>query len=608
MNLAFLNNLHVVKGTEDHHHNISIEIVGNNNLEGLVDLKNPKKIAIGRGEVLINFNRNLCPSDVHNFMKILAGNYSSSYIEVKHWKNSFNPVKCAGKKITEITHKVLSYDTVLIQWRNVWLNSDVQRDSYQIKYVAYTKHQNITDEIFGEEPDCGSHKLHEITLRSDELVWEGKMVKFNLTGLQQYTKYAYIVQIEGDATDGQHKDEVTAVTSVQRFRTFLNVPSRVVNVTTVNKTSSSFVVAWDVENEELNEIEEFIIDIIDKPYIGFDKIDYCSDYDVLNYKNYSLKEYYEDDSECVIDDSCCTVCCKHRQEFKESNEIFETSLTDLTEFNSQPKKLPPPPSSGRRISTKNIQNVTIAEGGDGKPLKALTRYMLHIRACAKINKESICSDYVKYLETTRPNKSEEYDKLLVESHDLVKEDEKYYSIRFTEPELVNGIILYYVIHFFKQLRPYNDSVAHQQFCVTRSQHEENNFTFTIENFHPGNHLFRVHAVSLNGRGPKGDYIYFKVLSNNNRTIEDEFAPDETSHDNHGAFFTIAILLLFFCSVGGTSYYYRHRIRIMLNRRRNEDDQECLLLDEVNNETDFAQIAEHHESTGTVMFDPNQTMR
>lgn len=499
--LTFLNKLSFVKGDLSVSE-FAVKIFNNHNLNSLFDMearKNPRiSLKIESGQVIVFNNKNLCPSEVDKFMEEVNGE-RVSLLMMSDWKNK-NPLRCTGSEI-EPSHKVISNDTVEISWTKVDLNVSF----YEIKYFKYIHDDELDETIFNDEPSsCSSSlsRLKSITLDLREVDNVGnvmsnktsnnsslnsnppnaKLMKYNLTGLDHYSRYAYLVQTK------DMKLQTGAISSIKNFTTNLTSAMRVQSIQTVQKTPTSIEISWKTTN--ISNDEDIYIEIYKVPYnlSQFDERDYCEN--PLSEKEkkqiLSLHEDNEQDDEKCLSENCCQTCCKDRKLKKERNRSFEDKLAKYVDSKLE-----------KRSELKDISNISLANKPDYNKtqtsnsthykfenLEPYTIYMFRIRVCITVNSGDensvIYSEYAMYRDMTNPNisaihpKYDVYDKVIVSGEKVITDKQGIFILDFKEPKYYNGIVLNYVIEVYKFLENHNEK--HITLCITRQDFNNDNAT------------------------------------------------------------------------------------------------------------------------------------
>jgi hypothetical protein len=473
MNLTFLNNLKFVKGDKSISE-YAIQITKNHNLTSLFDIPAREKISgsnlkVESGLVMIYNNKNLCPMEVKTFMDQIEG-ADEPFVKIEDWKNK-DSTRCPGIINIGTSSMVYSNNTVEISWDN--MDSKVNVIYYQIKYVAYSDQNEIVEEIFDEDSlCCSSLQIRSIILDESEIEKDGNIMKYNLTDLEHYTRYAYLVQT--NMQKDKSGNYFGAISHIRSFTTKFTSPVRVQSIKTVSKTQTSIEIEWEVSNFGLlPDGEIFYVDIYEVPYnkSEIDNRDYCEnpmtneEYDELT--SFMNNEEYETCS----GEKCCQTCCKDKKIRKEQNLNFDNKLSEYVKNRMRNKitKLQDVynKTNHSRYYPHTNRSHTIED------LKPFTMYSFRIHACLPLNAEDIdCSYYTSYWDITLPNRSELYDKVIPTGPKVIT-DREGYQLNFIKPKNSNGIILNYNIVFYEFLE--NNKVIHSSGCITRKDYEDGNF-------------------------------------------------------------------------------------------------------------------------------------
>lgn len=435
-------------------------------------------LKLKNGSIQIYNNILLCASEIKMTVDLVERQENSSDLI----QNNGGKNKCSKNSI-ETSHHVWSHESCAIRWKHANSKQQQKFNAYIIQYVAVKSSQKLDDEMLLERDSCSSYGWQqayvEVGVNKTISLPNGQLqLELNLTGLSQFTSYAFTVQTYqyGETTSDQNGENDGAISTVKTFRTDLYVPSRVKSLKSLSKTSSSIQIQWEVLENEVDAIKYFQVDVVAKPFNVslIDRRDFCAN--PIDPNEYQLINVYEDSAD---DDgpenkqSCCEKCCEFDKERKEirkkMNNDFEDALVKFSE-NVTRENLAP---SNQIKKMPNFFDRFGVEAGERNftvtGLSSTTPYLFFIHVCADGMK---CSTAQIITETTERNPNEPYDKVQLEPASYVFESQ-HFHVHFDEPKVKNGAILNYVTELREVVK--NTTVHLQSDCITRKQHEANQF-------------------------------------------------------------------------------------------------------------------------------------
>ena len=370
---------------------------------------------------------------------------------------------------------------------------------------------------------------------------------------------------------------------VRVFRTLMDVPSRVYNLTAVNSTETSMTLNWNVHENENDAIDYFYIDIIIQPdhLELLDKRNYCID--PIEQAEFDeaddiepAKEDNDQDHDIPWSEGCCKFCPQHHHRPHQQPPELTRRKRDVNDFESildeevnkgKPREESSRPKRsitdyihyvGRRNVTGKYRSYTI-EG-----LKPFTQYALQFFSCTYKK----CSIYEVFTNRTQPNS--DYDQVMLVPISYVVYGDQI-VLYFEEPARKNGAIIHYIIEYRSG---YVNSTAHlkpETICITRRQHELSKYEYHFVGMPAGFYYIRVKAVSIAGQGPFTDWHQYELINSSEDTITSWVIAS-------------AALFLLFISVVTYAVYNRHKIFMA-----DENDRVMLLMNEIG-PTDFNEIS------------------
>ena len=469
--LTFLNNLRLIKGKEN---KTGVYIFENQNLQTIFDWRTRGNLTLKliHGSIHIYNNILLCQHEVEKFarMTVRVG-------KIEDWiENNGGKNKCAQKTI-ETTFRVLSHENCLIRWENVSLDSTLRFNAYIIQYVEIKASSDLDETYLLERDSCSSYGWQQVYVNIEN--WKpltSGLLEFNLTGLRQFTTYAFSVQTYNYGTNdssidfNKNPENSGAISVVKTFTTFMNVPSRVKNLKSSDKGSSFIQLQWTIVENEENAIKFFHFYVSQRPFNQdlIDRRNYCTHPVEIETRT---EIYVEDYNEVVKDDKyCCEMCCKNEKTQRIETDGFEDELLKLSQQTSRPRAKKFPATMDHIVVDGALRNYTVSN------LKPYTLYRFYILACSK---ETQCSDYEFHFEITEKRSDESFDKVVLQPAMYVFESDQF-LVRFDEPKLKNGVIISYMIEVWK----FNANTSSLKYskCLTRQEHQQNRFEFEILTF------------------------------------------------------------------------------------------------------------------------------
>ena len=409
-----------------------------------------------------------------------------------------------------------------------------------------------------------------------------------ITDLEQSENYAFFIQTymnEDVVESPAQANTKNGQSKVRVFRTMMDVPSRVYNLSSVARTETSMTLNWNVHDNEVDAIEYFYIDIIVQPdHVELlDKRNYCinpieqAEYDEADGIPPAKGDTgNEQDHDIPWSEDCCELCPQHHKRPHLLLPELTRRKRDVNDFESildeEVNKGPPREESsrpkrsiqdyvnyfGRRNFTGSYRSYTI-EG-----LKPFTQYALQFFACTYLK----CSNYEMYTKRTLP--SSDYDQLhLVPKSYLVYGDQ--IVLHFDEPTKKNGAIIDYIIEYRSGDVNLTSHLRPETICLTRRQHELSKHNYHIIGLLPGFYYIRAKAVSIAGQGPFTDWHKYELINSSEDTITSWIM-------------TSFGLFMLFVTVVAYLVYNRHKIFIA-----DDADRVMLLMNEIG-PTDFHEIS------------------
>ncbi|KAG5674462.1 hypothetical protein PVAND_004432 [Polypedilum vanderplanki] len=576
-----------------------VQIHDNENLQSFFDfdtrIMNGIKLDITRGSVLIHNNSMLCNNEIEKFKQLIEP-YNCEERKYDNIGNNGNLIACNNPNI-KTYHTELSYDKVKICWEG----SIVKKNNYSkvLQYLSIDDYELTESDMLYKRSFCSACSWTNLKIPFEEIsqkLLNGKKQEcYKLNGLDQYTLYAYTIKLDDSEIDSgvtnfstntslqycnysgtENIDLYRSTSAVNKFRTFMEIPSRVTYFSTHLKTPTSIMLEWDVKTKERDAIKQFFINIYEKSKY-FETLELRDDYcefpsyvDDINQRNYNETENNLT-SKSTDNDKCCLKCCEEIEEgeqheekeeedkYDDYDDDFRDSLIKLARKKSK-SKLEPKHKKMKKIAGF-LESIRIE--GDQRSvnisdLKVYTFYMFHIYACTEdVNR---CSEYEVHHDSTLLE--EKYDQI-----DLIFEGNQFlrglFKVYFAEPKDKNGPILNYLIEIRDETETGDESFIKYD-CITKKKHESNKYFYTFPYLNEGEYNIRVGAISAARRGPFTTWHSFKIIH-----------PTE----NYPIGFILTAISFFFIITIGISlvYYYRYKIYLVIHRFRREPHDEAILL-------------------------------
>lgn len=385
--------------------------------------------------------------------------------------NNAGKNKCTANTFETKAH-AWSHDNCTISWNDTSLRDKFKFNSYIIQYVPIKSTKVLEDNMLFERDSCSSYGWQHAYLKLNNS--QGGLIEYNLTGLHQFTIYAYTVQ-----TYQYGEDEINfmqtntendgAISQKGTFHTLMRMPSRVKNFKTKSQTWSTIQLQWSVTDNEEAAIEFFHLDIKKKPFNVelIDRRNYCIN-PIRRTEAETIEKVGESESQELSDDDqpCCDKCCQMDEEEPQmSDSDFQTSLE---KFGDQVPRSDFEIDKNKGFTDtaqikKTYRNFTIEN------LDPFTLYSFYLYACSG---DYTCSDYELHSEMTLMNEDESYEQVNLLPSNYLYESRKF-SVYFEEPTNKNGVIISYITQLREIVK--NTSIHLSTDCITRLQHQINDF-------------------------------------------------------------------------------------------------------------------------------------
>lgn len=581
VNLNFLKNLTVIHGKNGDTgfgDNYSLLVLENQNLQELWDWDHKKKFKILRGKVFFHYNPKLCLQHIYKLLTEIHHDTNVSSLEVGKDSNG-DKFPCNA---TDIDVSITFKSSNLIQINFPYLR--INYDTTVLRYVVYfikDKYKNIT--MFDEFDQCSDYNWRTKDVSVDpydkHFVKNGVLV--NLTDLEPNTQYAFYVTMYTVNRFG-------AKSSMYYETTLPTRPSELTRLEAISNKSSEIHLYWEPPKYTNGKMKEYIV--------TWSPLQ--NDIQLIRQRNYCehpmLYTIETDMSRSEIPDkeelnSCCPNSKRSLHKLKDGFEklcsIFDhchllsgildkdislscescfysyvydhplSPIVNSTYFQSQNKtKLGL--ESWEKHSLSNERSRASTKSLPGNTTEFVIRKLLHfreylvtVRACREIHPEE--------LDKSIENRCSKMDMIIVKTQKDLEADK---IPNYVNYEIVNRTV------FISWDAPYNPNglvvafeVQYQHLdadnpitnCLPRSEYDYSNGRISIVGLSPGGYEVRVRAISLAGKGPFTEYVYFKI-NNGKFSIFDIL------------FFVIILcIIVVFVAIGASIYKKRHRLDILV---------------------------------------------
>lgn len=438
------------------------------------------KLEVKHGNVQISNNYMLCENEIEDFKDILI---ESNPTNMPDYMSNNGNLKSCRKGNIKVFEKILSHDTVAIAWYDATkIENNDTNYGYILQYMTIdpNEEKEFEDNMLFERDMCSAFGWTSKILEQDKIVPANKAdfanatMSYILTNLKQFTTYLftiqrYLIDTSHFIINTDSNSSVSGISEPRKFKTFMNIPSRVTYFSSDIKSTTSITLTWKVLEREEVAINRYLLFYYEMPiiYQQLDQRDYC---------NYPIEP--DNDSRMVrrsadigkeIENECCRMCCneeKNKVEEKETDDnefanaiikFSETSRRSNAEKHRAEMKKKPNFRQYRSI-IKEIKTYTVLN------LKPYTTYGFKLYVCA-----AFCGEYeLLYVKTAH---DEHYDQ--IELNPLEQEYQgTEFRLKFEEPKLKNGEIVCYFI----EIKEINDQL-HKTECISRQHHIGNSSVY-----------------------------------------------------------------------------------------------------------------------------------
>ncbi|XP_037809696.1 insulin-like peptide receptor [Lucilia sericata] len=460
--LNFFKNLEKIHGSILENNQYALIIYNNNNLSELWNVKEGFELV--NGGMYIHANDRLCNRRIRQFRE-----------RVKHDNNldsfqtSDQEVLCSPAKLN-LYVEVLNHRSLKFYWFKNQTLAEVE-----IIYKPVADKELITEKSELDTDVCNRINWRRELKFPHELQENSTHYIYIIQNLEPHTRYAGLVK-----TFNGEDDTLEARSEIKYATTQFDIPTAPM-IRLKAKTYDTLSIEFS-HNDLSQVVDYYILEVYalpdDKEIL--DSRDYC-DEPVVNYKDNSLEDY----------EDCCTRREEERKDrmfLSQLREEFSCSL-DHPEYCKQNTQEFNDTQEYEAILTKRFEawesNYTI------RSLARFHLYVLQVKACNHAG----CSSF--NMLSVRTNYSTAADKVYDFTACRMPHINDY-RVHFSEPQLPNGYITSYALHFRHHI-PNNSSnltVDHNYLtCITRLEHERHNYLFTAHSNYSYNQA-AVRVISL----------------------------------------------------------------------------------------------------------------
>lgn len=437
-----------------------------------------EKIVVRNGSIRIFNNGRVCPGEVETFIKKLERvklNEHPEWVLGDYVNENGRDTLCQDATI-DLNSYVINYNSVVIRWRDFDPEKHEYYKSFTVSYIPVDP-SHSHDQVFDLHPQdsCSKHGWAHMDFARKNLTENSEgYYEIYLTGLEQMMPYDYAIRAYFHNVDDvliREKHGISpnmdgASTKTKRFRTEMNVPSRVQSFFPTEIKMTSIKLKWTIFEHETDGINFFYIDVEELP-MNIEHIndrDYCEYPPELYEKNYTsfLEENFPDEYARSKED-CCQKCCPrplkpHNITVKVVFPLGE-ELTKLSDSGNEIYTgMSNRPHLFRKMYTRKEREALIED------LTPFTQYRFNLYVCAS---ETKCSKEEFITQFTDIDQS--LDTVNLQVGNYYTEDQLFH-LKFDEPPGNGPIITYHL-----ELMALAKKDVLISFCITRSRHEKRNY-------------------------------------------------------------------------------------------------------------------------------------
>ncbi|XP_068140389.1 insulin receptor-related protein [Drosophila tropicalis] len=460
-NLKFLNNLEVIQGNPLEHSHYSLIVYDNKQLS---QLWHPvRQLQLKEGGMFIHRNNKLCNKAVLDFQ-----------VTAKHDKaldstqTNDQEVLCSPAKL-QLSVQIRTHRTVEL----IWPKSET---SVKVEVIYRTVPTGLLyhDHSELEAPVCTRINWERRILFPDNLIDLNEThYKYKLDRLQPDTRYVCLVRTFGGDVKNEARSELTYVLTEP------DIPQPP-KVELMQKTDSSLTVRLMAQDQNH---DHYVLTVFELP----DDTEYLDSRNYCHHPSYLWQDMQDGNQwrESALQDYDYDDCCAHKEEMADDRR-FKDEMRDQYRCSLDQDQN----CHDLNPETNPMQQMRLLANTTQYELNHLNRYSLYsleLQACNGLGCSSptILNDRTNY--TLGADLPTELSACYVgHSKTLI--------MRFKEPQLPNAMVVYYVIHYQKNLSEKGPET--QISCLTRKEHALANYVhvamlnITFDDF-----AVRVHSLA-----------------------------------------------------------------------------------------------------------------
>ncbi|XP_046665495.1 insulin-like receptor isoform X2 [Homalodisca vitripennis] len=545
VSLKFLRNLTTIRGIHPlpvgytgGGDNYTLIVIENQNIQELWDLDSKPNFKILNGKVFFHHNPKLCLQHIHKFLSVIHYDKNVTNLEVGTDSNG-DKFPCNA---TEIDVTVTYKSPHIIQINIPFLK--ISYDTSDLRYVIYyTPDPNGNMTMFDDFDQCSEHHwtTKDVSVDPSDNDFIKRGLQVNLTHLEPNTQYALYVTT-------YTIDRFGAKSAMLYETTLPSVPSELTQLVGFSNENSDIVLKWEGPKKVNGKMKEYIVTW---SLLRYDE----SRIRLRNYCDHPISYISKNEATepiipqvAGIENECCAESNKRPQITKDG---FEGLCSDYNHYQfptgcynsplacescfysyvySQPFE---PIYHGMERERLNKTKIMLATNkhsdiGDERPRAMRVHvpgnssgytitnvlhyqdYLVTVRACREAHpdelnrsEDSRCSrtDIV----TVRTRKRELADTISSVSYKVVNNT---VLLAWEVPSKPNGMIVGFETEYHHADTDNINSITN---CFTFSEYQSDNGILLV-GLVPGGYEFRVRAISLAGRGPYTNYIYFEIAN------------------------------------------------------------------------------------------------
>ncbi|XP_039950648.1 insulin-like peptide receptor [Bactrocera tryoni] len=439
--------------------------------ENLKDLWQPQKnFEVVHGSMYVEMNKKLCNRKLREFARKVRHDVLKDALQVNDQEVLCDPAKLS------LHIEILSHRSAKFSWPKEQTSSEVE-----IMYRPIAANEEFVEHSELDTHICRRIQWTRILAFPKDLESNETHYIYTAKDLKPRTRYACLVKTFGLADIHDTRSDLMYMTT----RVDLPAPP---TINIVRKNDVSLTVQLEHSPDDVVTYYKLEVYNLTDNKLLLDHRDFCV----------QPSHMYHDKDTFVSNDEDEDACCRRKEEEADDHrfvhnmrKLFECNLdkmencrpdTNLAELS--PGTVSPLNAWLRKNLDATSRNATIITH-----LKRFSLYTLQVQSC----NEAGCGAYAFH--STRTNFSISGDSLESLMACRVGGLNEFH-VYFPEPQNANGMITSYVVHF-RLHQPDADTFRSHNECVTRSQHEFNNYQLIAQLHAPFNEV-AVRVFSLAG--------------------------------------------------------------------------------------------------------------